>query len=131
MLVNRRSSILRSMAFAACCLALWACGLAAQNPDPAYNFSGQYRVFGTVVSKIDGHALGRVRVTLADTRNTQKVQVIVTAEDGRFVFPHGAGRKILAERDEAGIHSCGIRSARSVLDGDRHRAQASIPNTLC
>jgi len=40
-----------------------------------------------VVSKIDGHALGRVRVTLADTRDTQKIQVIVTAEDGRFVFP--------------------------------------------
>jgi hypothetical protein len=87
MLVNQRGSILRSMAFLACCLAFWECRLAAQNPDPSYSFTGPYRVAGSVVSKVDGQALGRVRVTLADTRDPQKAQTIVTAEDGRFVFP--------------------------------------------
>jgi len=87
MLGNSRRSILRDMAFAACCLVLAGCRVAAQNPDLSYKFTGQYRVSGTVVSKADGHALGRVRVTLADTRDTQKVQVFVTGEDGHFVFP--------------------------------------------
>lgn len=87
MLVNHRSSILRSMALVVCCLAIWQCRLAAQNPDPSYSFTGPYRVAGTVVSKIDGQALGRVRVMLADTRDAQKSQVVVTAEDGRFAFP--------------------------------------------
>lgn len=86
MLVSPRSSIVRSMALAACCVALGGCRLAAQNPDLPYKFAGQYRVSGTAVSKIDGHALGRVRVTLADTRNPQRLQAIVTGEDGRFVF---------------------------------------------
>lgn len=87
MLANHRRSILRSMALMVCCLVFWECGLTAQSPDPSYRFTGPHRVAGTVVSKIDGHALGRVRVTLADTRDLQKSQIIVTAEDGRFVFP--------------------------------------------
>ncbi|PYQ45592.1 MAG: hypothetical protein DMG99_01330 [Acidobacteria bacterium] len=87
MLGNPRSSTARSMALAVCCLAVCGCRVVAQNSEPSYKFTGQHRVSGTVVSKVDGHALGRVRVTLADTRDTQKVQVIVTAEDGRFVFP--------------------------------------------
>ncbi len=86
MLVTHRSSILRTMAFAVCCLALGQCRLAAQNPDQSSTFSGQYRVSGTVASKVDGHALGRVRVVLADTRNAQKFQAIVSGEDGRFTF---------------------------------------------
>src|SRR5689334_9751719 len=87
MLGNPRNSTARSMALAVCCLAVCGCRVVAQNSEPSYKFTGQHRVSGTVVSKVDGHALGRVRVTLADTRDAQKAQVIVTAEDGRFVFP--------------------------------------------
>ena len=71
MLGNPRSSTVRSVALAVCCLPLCGYRLAAQSADPTYKFTGQYRVSGTVVSKIDGHALGRVRVTLADTRDNQ------------------------------------------------------------
>jgi len=39
-----------------------------------------------VVSKIDAHPLDRARVTLADAKNSQKVESIITAEDGKFAF---------------------------------------------
>lgn len=38
------------------------------------------------MSKLDGHPLAQVRVVLADTKNPQTFQVIVTSEDGRFNF---------------------------------------------
>lgn len=84
---KQRCLLLRTMAFAVCCIVSWECRLAAQNPDSSFKFSGRNRVSGTVVSKIDGHALGRVRVVLADTRDAQNSQVVVTGEDGRFDFP--------------------------------------------
>jgi hypothetical protein len=46
-----------------------------------------YRVAGSVVSKTDGHALARARVTLRDTKNSQKFESRVTEEDGKFYFP--------------------------------------------
>ena len=55
---------------------------AAPQTTPANN----YRVSGTVVSKTDGHPLARVRVTLRDTKNSQKFESRVTAEDGKFYF---------------------------------------------
>lgn len=45
-----------------------------------------YRIAGIVVSKIDGHPLSRVRVTVNDTRNEQKSASVVTSDDGRFEF---------------------------------------------
>lgn len=47
-----------------------------------------YRVAGTVVSKTDGHPLGRTRVTLRNTADSRKFESLVTAEDGKFLF-HG------------------------------------------
>jgi protocatechuate 3,4-dioxygenase beta subunit len=65
--------------------------------SPAYTFAqtatalqatpaGGYRVSGTVVSKTDGHPLARTRVTLRDTKNSQKFESRVTEEDGKFYF---------------------------------------------
>jgi hypothetical protein len=45
-----------------------------------------YRVSGTVVSKVDGHPLARARVTLRDTKGSEKFESLVTAEDGKFYF---------------------------------------------
>jgi Carboxypeptidase regulatory-like domain len=65
--------------------------------SPAYTFAqtatalqatpaSGYRVSGTVVSKTDGHPLARTRVTLRDTKNSQKFESRVTEEDGKFYF---------------------------------------------
>lgn len=80
------SRILSLAVFSACVLVAWRCGQ-AQKANPAQTFTGPYRVAGTVVSKVDGHALGRARIALADAKGSQKFQVIITGEDGRFVFP--------------------------------------------
>lgn len=45
-----------------------------------------YRIAGTVVSKTDGHSLARVRVVVRDTKDPQRFQSVVTAEDGKFDF---------------------------------------------
>jgi uncharacterized GH25 family protein len=45
-----------------------------------------YRIAGTVVSKTDGHVLANARVTVSDTKNSQKVESVVTSEDGKYEF---------------------------------------------
>ena len=73
---------------AACCAFLAPGFVAAQttNSQGAGNAPGFYRVAGTVVSKTDAHPLERARVTLADAKNSQKSESIITAEDGKFGF---------------------------------------------
>ena len=56
----------------------------AQSAYPA-NAAG-FRIAGTVVNAIGGNPLARVRVSIEDTRDSQKFQQTVTAEDGRFEF---------------------------------------------
>ena len=58
----------------------------AQISDQTQSFSNPYRIAGMVMSKLDGHPLTRARVTLRDTKNPQKLQAVITAEDGRFAF---------------------------------------------
>lgn len=48
--------------------------------------SSVYRIAGMVVSKIDGHPISRVRVTVDDTKNGQKSASAITSDDGRFEF---------------------------------------------
>ena len=48
--------------------------------------SGIYKIAGTVVSRLDGHPLARARITVRDTKDPQKFESLVTAEDGRFEF---------------------------------------------
>lgn len=45
-----------------------------------------YRIAGTLVSKTDGHVLANARVTVSDTKNSQKVESVVTSEDGKYEF---------------------------------------------
>jgi hypothetical protein len=47
---------------------------------------GTYRIAGMVVSKVDAHPLARARITVRDTKDTQKLQSVITAEDGKFEF---------------------------------------------
>ena len=47
---------------------------------------GTYRIAGTVVSKTDGHLLASARVTVTDAKNPQKVEFVITAEDGKYEF---------------------------------------------
>src|ERR1700757_2496912 len=57
-----------------------------RNSQGSANVAGFYKVAGTVVGKTDAHPLDRARVTLADAKNSQKSESIITAEDGRFAF---------------------------------------------
>lgn len=59
---------------------------AAQTPATPAAAGGNYRIAGTVVSKLDGHPLGRARITVRDTKDSQKFESLVTAEDGKFEF---------------------------------------------
>jgi hypothetical protein len=54
--------------------------------------SGQFRVAGIVVNRIGGHPQAGARVVLADTRNRQSAQSVVTSDDGRFTFQVRAGK---------------------------------------
>jgi carboxypeptidase family protein len=54
-------------------------------PQPATS-SGNYRIAGTVVSKLDGHPLARARITARDAKDPQKFASVVTSEDGKFEF---------------------------------------------
>jgi len=57
---------------------------AANAPPTA--ISNGYRIAGTVVSKTDGHPLGRARITIRDAKDQQKFQFIITSENGKFEF---------------------------------------------
>jgi len=48
--------------------------------------AGGYKIAGIVVSKADGHRLGRARISLKDAKDPHKFQSLVTAEDGKFEF---------------------------------------------
>jgi Carboxypeptidase regulatory-like domain len=71
----------------ALCLLAAQAFVAAQTAavPPAVPGNG-YRIAGTVVSKTDGHPLARARVIVRDTRDGQKFESLVTAEDGKFDF---------------------------------------------
>ncbi len=68
------------------CLGLFGLKAAGQSANAPRTISGGYRIAGTVVSKADGHLLGRARVTIRDTQDSQKFQSVITAEDGKFEF---------------------------------------------
>ncbi len=58
-----------------------------QAPAPApHAAAGEYRIAGTVVSKLDGHPLNHAGVALADVKNRNNFHSIITGEDGRFQF---------------------------------------------
>jgi len=52
-----------------------------------------YRIGGTVVDGLDGHALSRARVTISLATDSALARTIITREDGRFFFEHLASGK--------------------------------------
>ncbi len=61
--------------------------IAAQTASvPQTHSLNGYRIAGTVVSKTDGHALARARVTVRDAKDPQKFESVVTADGGKFEF---------------------------------------------
>lgn len=59
---------------------------AQTNGSPSRKESTGFRISGTVVSKIDGHPLDRVRVLLKDSKSQKDPDSFVTSEDGKFIF---------------------------------------------
>lgn len=70
------------------------CSARAQTESAAWAQipSGPYRIAGTVVNAKAGNALARCRVAIADTKNRQSVQFVITGDDGRFEFHVPAGK---------------------------------------
>ena len=91
-----RSLALRYFAKLATLLALLASPVIFSAQTPAGGQSavptGSFQVAGTIVNKIGGHPLAGARVVLADTRNRQGAQSMVTSDDGRFRFQVRAGK---------------------------------------
>jgi len=61
---------------------------AQTNGSPSRKAATGYQISGTVVSKIDGHPLDRVRVLLKDSKSQKDPDSFVTSEDGKFIFEH-------------------------------------------
>src|ERR1019366_3585278 len=80
---SARSSLLLTIL---CLLAAQAYTAAQTAAVPPAIPADGYRVAGTVVSKSDGHPLGRARVTLRNTADSRKFESLVTTEDGKFAF---------------------------------------------
>ncbi len=54
--------------------------------------SGRYRIAGTVINAKTGSPLAHSRVTIADAKNRQSMESVVTGNDGRFEFHVPAGK---------------------------------------
>lgn len=61
-----------------------------------------YRIAGTVVSKTDGHTLGRARVAIGNVKNPQKILSTLTVDDGKFEFTGLAAGKYFLQGDKRG-----------------------------
>lgn len=73
-------------------LVLLAAPMLGQSQTPALPPTGDvgntYRIAGTIVSKVDGHALTNARVTVQDAKDPKKSGFVITSEDGKYEF-HG------------------------------------------
>src|SRR5882672_11215334 len=94
--MNRSSEFkMRSRSFSIRLLMVtaWACVFALP-PQTKAQTAGvgpgvvEYKVAGTVVSKTDGHPLAQARISLRDMKDEQKLQSMVTSDDGKFEFQH-------------------------------------------
>jgi hypothetical protein len=80
----RTNSLLRIAALCAVSMpAFVLCQMTATSQPAA---AGEYRIAGTVVSKSDGHPLNHAGIGVVDVKNRKNFQVMITAEDGRFLF---------------------------------------------
>lgn len=87
-MTNRSMQALRIVATSICwLLAMRDLGSTQISNNQPQTFSGPYEVAGTVLSKIDGRPLAQARVVLANARNLDEFQIVITNDDGKFVFP--------------------------------------------
>jgi len=77
---------------AACALLFCSAHAQTESRQRSLIPSGPYRIAGTVVNAKTGGSLARSRVTIADAKNRQSMQSIVTSNDGRFEFHVSAGK---------------------------------------
>jgi len=77
---------------AACTLLFCSAHAQTENPQRTLIPSGPYRIAGTVVNAKTGSPLARSRVIIADAKNRQSMQSVVTDNDGRFEFHVPAGK---------------------------------------
>ncbi len=54
--------------------------------------AGPYRIAGTVVNGKAGNPLARCRITITDAKNRQRLQFVISGDDGRFEFHVPAGK---------------------------------------
>jgi len=81
------------VALSASCVVLFGPAHAqVANPERTPIPSGPYRIAGTVVNAKAGGPLARSRVTIADAKNRQSMQSVVTGNDGHFEFHVPAGK---------------------------------------
>src|SRR5258708_25491407 len=81
------------VALSACFMALlWSARAQVANPERTPIPSGPYRIAATVINAKTGSPLARSRVTIADAKNRQSVQSVITSDDGRFEFHVPAGK---------------------------------------
>jgi protocatechuate 3,4-dioxygenase beta subunit len=77
---------------AGCALLFCAAHAQTENPQRTLIPSGPYRIAGTVVNAKTGGPLPRARVTIADAKNRQSMQSVISGNDGRFEFHVPAGK---------------------------------------
>ena len=78
---------------AAACTALLCCAYAQiENPERTQIPAGPYRIAGTVLNAKSGTSLAGARVTIADAKNRQSTQSVITGNDARFEFHVPAGK---------------------------------------
>src|SRR4051794_17643485 len=71
---------------ALCAVHLPGFGWSQTTAVPQAPGAGEFRIEGTVVSKSDGHPLDRAAISVADVNNRKNSPVVITTEDGKFVF---------------------------------------------
>ena len=94
----RRFHTLRYFSVLVLELALLEANLGGQNSAPVGGrpATGGFRIAGRAVNALAGAPLVRARVTIVDTRNPQRTEWTLTAEDGSFEFQKlGAGKYAL------------------------------------
>jgi len=85
-------ALIRSTAIAVLCLAFCLRLPAQTEPERTPIPAGPFQIAGTVVNAKGGNTLANARVTIADAKNRQSIQSVITSEDGRFSFQVPAGK---------------------------------------
>jgi hypothetical protein len=77
---------------AACALLFCSAHAQTENPQRTLIPSGPHRIAGIVVNAKTGASLARTRVIIADAKNRQSIQSVISGDDGRFEFHVPSGK---------------------------------------